>query len=160
MVVEFQTAEPAMSVPFGVRHLIGAVIGCLLSACAAESQLTGQNAADFCTAANGYQQGVEGAAYTNVCPDILAPAFLDGYQSGYAVHLAQLEVDAMERSIETISNELKSVCVELDAATGVRARQLSARRSNLTNELDELESEVAFRKTQLMHMRHGIAAND
>ena len=149
-----------MSAYFEARYLTGAVIGCLLSACAAESQLTGQDAADFCTAANGYQQGSEGAAYTNVCPDMLASAFLDGYESGYAVHLAQLEVDAMERTIETMSNELKGVCAELDTATGARVKQLSARRSGLTAKLDELESEVVFRKTQLLQMRHGIAAND
>ena len=149
-----------MSAYFEARYLTGAVIGCLLSACAADSQLTGQDAADFCTAANGYQQGVEGAAYANVCPDVLTPAFLEGYESGYAVHLAQLEVDAMERTIETMSNELKDVCAELDKATDARAQQLSTRRSSLTAELDELESEVAFRKTQLLQMRHGIAASD
>ena len=129
-----------MSAYFVARCLTGAMIGCLLSACAAESQLGGQDAADFCTAANGYQQGSEGAAYTNSCPDVLAPAFLDGYQSGYAVHLAQLEVDAMERAIETMSNELKIVCAGLDTATGIQVQELSARRSSLTAELDELES--------------------
>ena len=149
-----------MAAYFGVRYLTSAMIGCLLSACAAESKLTGQNADEFCTAENGYQQGSEGATYTNVCPDVLAPAFLDGYQSGYALHLAQLEVGAMERSIETMSKELEDVCTALDAASGVQVQQLSARRSSLSAELDELESEVAFRKTQLLQMRRGIAATD
>lgn len=149
-----------MPAHFEIRCLAGAAITCVLCACAGESKLTGQNMDVFCTAENGYQQGVEGAPYTNVCPDILAPAFLDGYQSGYAVHLAQMEVEAMERAIEALSNELKNVCATLDAGGGRETQQLSARRNSLTAELDELESEVAFRKTQLLQMQHGIAVND
>jgi hypothetical protein len=161
MVVWFQlTGGPTMTAHLGIRFYTGALIGCLLSGCAGESKLAGQNAEEFCTTENGYQQGSEGAAYTNACPDVLAPAFLDGYQSGYAVHLAQMEVDAMERAIETMSKELEDVCTALDAGTGGDLQQLSWRRSSLTAELDELESEVAFRKTQLLQMRHSIAAND
>jgi len=69
----------------------------------------------FCTEDQGYQQGCQGVAISNVCPDTLTSGYLDGYQSGYEVYLTQLEVDAMERSIETKSGELEDVWSELDA---------------------------------------------
>jgi len=149
-----------MTVHLEIRLFTGALIGCLLSGCLGESKLAGLSAEEFCTTENGYQQGSEGAAYKNICPDVLAPAFLDGYQSGYAVHLAQMEVDAMERAIETMSKELSDICAALDTGTGGDPQQLSARRTSLTAELDELESEVAFRKTHLLQIHHSIAAND
>jgi hypothetical protein len=161
MVIQFQLAgRRTMAAYFEIRYLTSVMIGCLLTACAGEIKLTGQSAEEFCSTNNGYELGSEGVAYTNVCPDVLAPAFLDGYQSGYAVHLAQLEVDAMERASETMSKELEDVCTALDTASGAQAQRLSAHRSSLTAELDELESEMAFRKTQLLQMRHSIAAND
>jgi hypothetical protein len=152
--------QPIMAAYFDIRFLTGAIISCVLGACASDSRLAGQNADEFCTVENGYQQGSEGAAYTNVCPDVLAPAFLEGYQSGYAVHLGQMEVEAMERAIETLSKDLEDVYAALDAATDAEIPQLSVRRGSLTAQLDELESEVALRKTQLSQMRHSIAAND
>src|SRR5262245_37067095 len=56
--------------------------------------------ARYCTEENGYQQGCQGAPITNVCPNNRASTYLDGYQSGYAIYLMQIEVDAMERTIE------------------------------------------------------------
>jgi Protein of unknown function (DUF2799) len=149
----------------------------LLSACAAESnRTTRQDAEYFCTIESGYQQGVEGAEYLDVCPDLLAPAFLDGYQTGFAVHLAQLEIDAMERAIEAMSSDLKQTWSALDRTSiqlegsdatpaeqqqwRTQVRRLATRQQRLTEELDELETEVAFRKTQLLHLRHTIAANE
>ena len=127
----------------------------------------------FCTEEQGYQQGCQGAAISNVCPDTLATGYLDGYQSGYAVYLAQLEVDAMERSIETKSGELEKVWSELDAAAGnlersdidnasrarwrAESRALMRRQTEISAELDELESEVSARKAQLTQLHHEIA---
>ncbi len=126
----------------------------------------------FCTEEQGYQQGCQGAAMSNVCPDTAA-SYLDGYQAGYAVYMTQLEVDAMERSIEAKSGELEQVWSELDSVTNdleqsdvdgasrtlwVEATQkLMAHQTRLSAEIDELESEVGARKTQLTQMRHAIA---
>ena len=100
-------------------------------------------------------------------------SYLDGYQAGYAVYMTQLEVDAMERSIEAKSGELEQVWSELDSVTNdleqsdvdgasrtlwVEATQkLMAHQTRLSAEIDELESEVGARKTQLTQMRHAIA---
>jgi len=72
----------------------------------------------FCTEDHGYQQGCQGAAVSDACPDTLAAGYLDGYQSGYAVYMTQLEVDAMQRSIAAKSGELEKIWSELDALAG------------------------------------------
>jgi hypothetical protein len=130
----------------------------------------------FCTEERGYQQGCSGAAMSNACPDALATRYLDGYQSGYAVYLTQLEVDTMERAIETKSNELEQVWSELDAVANSleqgdidaasrslwieQSHALMTRQTRLGSEIDELESEVGARKAELTQMQHAFAISD
>ena len=127
----------------------------------------------FCTEDQGYQQGCQGAAVSDACPDTLAASYLDGYQSGYAVYMTQLEVDAMQRSIAAKSGELEKIWSELDALASnleqsdiddssrrrllEESRRLTARQAEIGAEIDELESEVGARKVQLTQLRHAIA---
>ncbi len=121
--------------------------------------------ARFCTQANGYRLGYEGAELTNVCPDPLALAYLDGYQSGYSIYLTRLEIDATEGAIESKSAELEHIWSMLDVAngdlsrgdldSGARARRLAqsasltTRQRQITREIDELEADLSARKSQL-----------
>ncbi len=130
----------------------------------------------FCTEDNGYQQGCQGAPFSNVCPDPLASSYLDGYQTGYSIYLTQLEVDATERAIELKTNELEQVWSMLDAVShkleqsdfdpeqhskwSDESTALTQRQSQLGAELDELEADVSARKAQLSQQRHAIAIND
>jgi hypothetical protein len=127
----------------------------------------------FCTEEQGYQQGCIGAPVSNACPDTLAATYLDGYQAGYAVYLTQLELDALERSIETKSGELERIWAQLDAVASdleqtdadapshalwdEHSHALMARQAKLNAEIDELESEIAARKAQLTQVPHAIA---
>jgi Protein of unknown function (DUF2799) len=130
----------------------------------------------FCTEESGYQQGCQGAAFTNVCPDPLASAYLDGYQEGYAVYLVQTEIEELERTIELKSTELEQIWSMLDAVANSmeqsdldssqrqywidESQTLAARQSTLEAELDELESDISARKSLLEYQRHAIAIND
>jgi hypothetical protein len=146
-------------------------LGFLLAGCAARTQHiadandSADAIANFCTEANGFQQGFQGAAFTNSCPDSLATAYLDGYQAGYTIFLTQLEVDAMEREIETKSAELARVTATINAATGGLSQRdellsLIAQQRVIGNQLDELESEVSARKAQLSLRLDAFAEND
>jgi Protein of unknown function (DUF2799) len=176
MVVRLKSTGGAIMAVHGANQFVTSLAFCgLLGACAVGSnRLIGHDIESFCTLENGYRQGVEGIEYAGACPELLAPAFLDGYQSGYAVHLAELEIDAMERAIHAMSSDLNEIWSALDAVSQrlqttdatsaeqaqwrTETSQLAARRDRLTGELDELE--VAFRKTQLLQMRHAVAAID
>jgi len=136
----------------------------------------GEGVVRFCSEDNGYQQGCQGAPISNVCPNDRASAYLDGYQSGYAIYLMQLEVDAMERSIDEKSNVLEDIWSELDIVSEnleehdasafqrdrwvEQARALTKRQDELTAEIDELEADVSARKAELAQRRQAIAIND
>jgi hypothetical protein len=127
----------------------------------------------FCTEEHGYQQGCQGAKMSNICPNTAAAEYLDGYQSGYAIYMTQLEVDAMERSIEAKSDELERVWSALDSVMNnleqsdvdatsralwlETSRALMAQQTQLNAEIDGLESEVSTRKAELAQTRHAIA---
>jgi Protein of unknown function (DUF2799) len=136
----------------------------------------GEGMARFCTKDNGYQQGCQGAPISNVCPNGRASAYLDGYQSGHAIYLMQLEIDAMERSIAEKSDVLEDIWSELDIVSEnleenevsavqrnrwiEQARALTKRQDELTAEIDELEADVSARKAELTQRRQAIAIND
>ncbi len=127
----------------------------------------------FCTEEQGYQQGCQGATMSNTCPDTVTAEYLDGYQSGYAVYMTQLEVDAMERSIEAKSDELERVWSALDSVMNnleqsdvdaasralwlEASRALMGEQTQLNSEINWLESEVSARKAELAQTRHAIA---
>ena len=159
------------------RLLTLSLLGVLVCGCAGvHGALFGPDTTAFCTVENGYQQGLQGEPYTDVCPDRLAPAFLDGYQRGYALHLTQREIDSMERAIEALSGDLERTWAQLDAAraelqerdaAGADAGPMRERVARLTDsenalsaQLDELEAELASRKQQLLQARHMFAASE
>ncbi len=159
------------------RSLLAPVLALelLLAGCAAQAPSTthtiaeGSDSAEdieqLCTEQNGFQQGYQGAAFVGSCPDSLATAYLDGYQSGYTIYLTQLEVDTMERAIEAKSAELARVTATLNAAPAGLAQRdalqaLISQQHAIGNQLDELESEVSARKAQLTLLLHAIADSD
>ncbi len=139
-----------------------------------------QGIARFCTEANGYRQGYTGAGLTNVCPDALASAFIDGYQSGHSIYLMQQEIDAMERAVESKSIALQRVWSTLDTVKGdllrrdlgsaersrriAQSASLTVQQHEIDLELGELEADLSARKSQLSEQlseqRHTIAIND
>ena len=150
-------------------------LGLLLAGCAAQAPSTStrsrrvatraEGIEQFCTEENGFRQGYQGAAFVSSCPDSLATAYLDGYQSGYTIYLTQLEVDTMERAIEAKSAELARVTATLNAAPAGLAQRdalqaLISQQHAIGNQLDELESEVSARKAQLALLLHAIADSD
>ncbi len=170
---QFESRDGAFAMATHSRSLLAPALalGFLLAGCAARTQyIADANASaaaivNFCTEANGFQHGFQGIAFTNSCPDSLATAYLDGYQSGYTIFLTQLEVDAMEREIETKSAELARVTATINAATGGlpqrdELQSLIAQQRVIGNQLDELESEVSARKAQLSLRLDAFAQND
>jgi hypothetical protein len=132
--------------------------------------------ARYCTVENGYQQGCQGAPISRICPSNRASAYFDGYQSGYAMYLMQLEIDDMERTIDQKSNVLEDIWSQLDIVSEnleqsdvsalqrnrwiEQARAWTRRQDEISAEIDELEADVSARKTELAQRRQAIATND
>ncbi|WP_051234286.1 DUF2799 domain-containing protein [Halomonas halocynthiae] len=63
---------------------------------------------DYCTPHNGYQQGLKGARYHNVCPARLEAEFLARYRDGLVVHDAESELKRRETHIDRLERQLDS----------------------------------------------------
>lgn len=61
---------------------------------------------DYCTPRRGFNEGREGAGYQHICPGELEPGFLDGYETGRAIHRAEEAIEDTERKIEQIREQL------------------------------------------------------
>lgn len=59
---------------------------------------------DFCRPERGFREGLEGNRYEHICPRHLEPDFLQGYESGIAIHDARERLRKIESDIED-SNE-------------------------------------------------------
>ncbi|CAM5549437.1 DUF2799 domain-containing protein [Eoetvoesiella caeni] len=69
----------------------------------------------YCTPANGLEEGRYGHTYRNSCPPELERAFLDRYRAGYRVYEAQ-------RRVENLTSEQRSKQYNLDRAKDDKAR--------------------------------------
>ena len=57
---------------------------------------------NYCTKANGFQAGVEGATYQDVCPENTEESFLVGYRAGSDLFLADYDLRAAKLAFASI----------------------------------------------------------
>lgn len=50
----------------------------------------------YCQASHGYQQGIAGSSYKNVCPTKLEPMFIDAYRFGRKLYTLKQEITSLE----------------------------------------------------------------
>jgi hypothetical protein len=60
----------------------------------------------FCTRNNGFRQGLNGYRYDRICPGHIEQEFLDGYETGYAIHQYSERVDRTASEIERARERL------------------------------------------------------
>lgn len=53
----------------------------------------------YCRPAHGFHLGLNGFSYNDVCPSGASALFFRAYEEGWAIHVAQKEVDAAERRL-------------------------------------------------------------
>jgi hypothetical protein len=97
----------------------------------------------WCTPRNGYGLGARGKSYNGVCPEELAPAFLEAFNRGRALHAyenevkkAEAELKKMHAQLEAMDEEILSLEVQM-VQDGVSPR----RRMRLLDEMRLLEDE-------------------
>lgn len=95
----------------------------------------------FCTRNNGFRQGLNGNRYDQICPGRIEQEFLDGYETGYAIHQYQERIDRTASEIERSRDRLDQLQDERprdrEAVAEVRD-QLAVLRDRLRREELEL----------------------
>jgi DNA repair exonuclease SbcCD ATPase subunit len=63
----------------------------------------------YCKPRNGYQLGLRGAGYNNVCPAAIEPTFLTAYHSGRGIHSLQLSYNVLNQQAGKLKRDLAAV---------------------------------------------------
>ena len=70
----------------------------------------------YCTTANGFAQGSQGATYHGICEGFAAQDFLRGYDDGRAIYLARERLERAEREIDQQQNTLHRLRESISAS--------------------------------------------
>ena len=127
----------------------------------------------FCVPTNGFNAGEAGRSFSNVCPEDLQEAYYAAYQEGRRLHLAQSEIDGLNRliaqkeyRIKQLAAEISSVEAELvaDETNALqrvrlldRTKELAAEQGELEAEILELRVDVALKGERLKSLRQTLA---
>ena len=66
----------------------------------------------FCTRNNGFRKGLDGYRYDQICPGHIEQDFLDGYDTGYAIHQYHERIDRTGSEIERARERLDDLRAE------------------------------------------------
>jgi hypothetical protein len=100
---------------------------------------------EFCVPRNGYRLGRTGSGYGGVCPRKAEHLFLEAYEAGRRIHVAEAEAKRLERRLQAQISELHTLEEELAATESelVLAGTTTRRREQLLGKLRSLEAEAA-----------------
>ena len=129
----------------------------------------------YCQPTNGFLLGERGAGYTNVCPVHQQAAFYSAYQEGRQLHLANVEITQLNRSITEKTNRLKSIAAERSSAEAALVddttsaherrelldltRELTREEGQLQAEIQEQKIDVALKTERLKLLRESLIAS-
>lgn len=99
----------------------------------------------FCTRNNGFRKGLDGYRYEQICPGYLEAEFLDGYETGIAIHDLQSQVESTLSEIDQLEGRLKDLH-EQESADRKKIANVRGRLDGLRDRLREQELELARMK--------------
>ncbi len=97
----------------------------------------------YCTPVSGWERGLRGAGYRQVCPAHLEGAFLDGFELGHEIHRVRPEIERYKRETRKREDELAKDGLDAD------------RRREILHQLHEL---IEHRVEAERHLAHLEAA--
>jgi hypothetical protein len=129
---------------------------------------------EYCQPHNGYRAGVSGAAYYDVCPADLAPAFVAEYDSGYELYIRErrvsdtdAQIDARRAEIARLESVVAGNAFEFigDSATPEQrtqavldTTQAAERIGRLKSEIKALEQDRERYEQELVAYRNTVAS--
>jgi hypothetical protein len=99
----------------------------------------------YCTPQRGYAIGKTGGSYRRICPPESEPAFVDGYDTGKALHTEQRRVKDLERQIRDAEKKLE------DAAS-------SEERDTLRRKIRDLDDELSLANRRVRRLEDEAVA--
>lgn len=99
----------------------------------------------YCTPQRGYAIGKAGGSYRRTCPPESEPAFLQGYDTGKALHTEQRRLKDLERQIRDAEKDLK------EAAT-------SEERDTLRRKIRDLDEETSLAQRRMRRLEEEALA--
>lgn len=124
----------------------------------------------YCQPGNGYRQGRSGGQYQGVCPQRLEPGFMQAYQSGRELYVAEKDVQQLSRTLNAkrrhlgeLETAIRDTGLDL-VAPGIHTeqrvilldelRKLEAEYSDLRNyAIPDLEHQLATQQSKLSNLR-------
>ncbi len=124
-----------------------------------------QGLIEYCTAYNGYNLGLNGRSYNDVCQGKLKQGFHEAYNIGKDIYLFERDVKAEQRELENLANEM----LKLDKLIKDKEDELSKGCSEtkickeilndirgLDNEKNVLEYEIMSKQNILNGMKNSL----
>jgi ribosome modulation factor len=129
---------------------------------------------EYCQPHNGYRAGVTGAAYYDVCPADLAPAFVAAYESGHELYIRERRVSDTDAQIEARRAEIarledvvagnafdliaEGTTPEQRTQAVLDTKQAAERIGRLKSEIKALEQDRARYQQELVAYRNTVAS--
>lgn len=123
----------------------------------------------YCQVRNGYQVGLRGRKYANVCPEHLHNEFVHAYQYGYQIYSLNRNLQQTKSRHSKILNDLKLMddqiyhkeqhLVARHVPTAERIlllreiKELSAERAAMGDELHQLEQDMSALDGEIGHLK-------
>jgi prefoldin subunit 5 len=117
-----------------------------------------EGARSYCKKATGYQAGVSGGAYYNICPADLEPAFLKAYRLGQELFAVSQQRNQIAQAISGFESSIESLeqqKIEQEKSI-VSAGSSSNERRAYLNEIRRIEDEIRSLERQIMDAEHQL----
>lgn len=126
-----------------------------------DAYLAGWNegVAQYCQPQNGFAAGEGGSGYNNVCPEHMHDAFYAAYQNGRQLHLAQAEINTLQRAIGQKEHRLGHLKKEISTTEAllIEAKLTSLQRRELLDETKALAQEQGKLETEIQDLKVDVA---
>lgn len=113
----------------------------------------------YCKQATGYQLGVGGGAYYNVCPSDLEASFLQAYRLGQELFAITQKIDQVESAIAGYESSIDNLEQQKagQEKSIVNAGSSSNERRTYLNEINRLEDEIRRYEHDIGDAEHELA---
>ena len=105
----------------------------------------------YCTADNGFQQGLHGRGFNSLCRDELREPYASAHADGRQLYIARRDVNQLRQTVRDQHNRIEQIKQEIIGVTTAQlAPDLTAEeRLRLLAKLDDLADERAMLKAEL-----------